>query len=278
MLSSILLFLLLCFRINSIMYFCNGHGLCAGAHYAILYPLQICQQSAQNRPGPGPPNPPHGTSVHVTMFRQPRITKFVDSLRKVPEGESIEQLKLKDYLQPWGFTIYRTYYGPGANEQWDKLLQNITTGVKHRLKATGGSNEDPAMITKAEELFKLDARSDPAVLDGLILEEVRQLYHDGTGGQPLNKDNGPWRVFILVDADVLASPDLGMIKCVAADYDAAAAVPKNTTFGPQRYFGWLTMSSERVLDLWFELEMYFFEEIGNSTAGGPGAWWDPDKW
>ncbi|KAI4940062.1 uncharacterized protein J4E92_001350 [Alternaria infectoria] len=89
------------------------------------------------------------------MFSQPRITKFVDSLRKVPEGESIEQLKLNDYLQPWGFTIYRTYYGPGSNEQWDKLLQNITTGVKNRLKASGGSNEDPAMIVKAEELFKL---------------------------------------------------------------------------------------------------------------------------
>ena len=211
------------------------------------------------------------------MQRQPRITKFVDSLRKLPEGESIEQSKLDDYLQPWGFTIYRTYYGPGSDEQWDKLLQKIATSVKHRLDAHRGSNEDPAMIAKAEELFRLDARSDPAVLDGLTLEEVRQLYHDGTGGQPLNKDKGPWRIFILVDADVLASPELGMIKCVAADYDAVAAVPKNPRFGQQRYYGWLTMSSERVLSLWFELEMYFFEEIGNSTAGGPGAWWDPDK-
>ena len=57
-----------------------------------------------------PPKPPHDTFVNVTIFSQPRITKFVDSLRKVPEGESIEQLKLNDYLQPWGFTIYRTYY------------------------------------------------------------------------------------------------------------------------------------------------------------------------
>ena len=210
------------------------------------------------------------------MQRQPTITKFVDSLRKLPEGQSIELSKLDNYLQPWGFTIYRTYYGPGSNEQWDKLLQNITTSVKHRLKAHG-VNDDPAMITKAEELFKLDARSD-LVLDGLTLEQVRQLYHDGTGGQPLNKDKGPWRIFILVDADVLASPDLGMIKCVAADYDAAAAVPKNPRFGPQRYFGWLTMSSEHVLALWFELEMYFFEEIGNGIGGGPGAWWDPNKW
>ncbi|KAH6868717.1 hypothetical protein BKA58DRAFT_317144, partial [Alternaria rosae] len=164
------------------------------------------------------------------------------------------------------FTKYRTYSGPGSDEQWDKLLQNITAGVKHRLKAHGGSIEDPAMITKAEELFKLDARSDPPVLDDLTLEEVRQLYHDETGGQPLKKGKGLWQIFILVDADVLASPDLGMIKCAAA-----AGVPKNPRFGPQRYFWWLTMSSEHVLTLWFRLEMYFFEEMDNSTAGGPGA-------
>ena len=53
----------------------------------------------------------------------------------------------------------------------------------------------------------------------------------------MNKDKGLWQIFILVDADMLASLDLSIIECVAANYDAAAAVPKNPRFGPQRYFG-----------------------------------------
>jgi hypothetical protein len=93
------------------------------------------------------------------------------------------------------------------------------------------------MITKAEELFKLDARSDPAASDDLTLEEVRQLHHEGKGGPPMNTDKGPWRVFILADAEVLANLDFSAIKCVVADDDAAVCVPQNSYFGPQRYFG-----------------------------------------
>ncbi|EMD64906.1 hypothetical protein GGP41_003572 [Bipolaris sorokiniana] len=205
---------------------------------------------------------------------EPRIKKFIDSLYRFPQSQTFDDTDLDRYLQPWGFTIYRTYYGPGSDQQWEKLLQNITSGVKHQLKRHESPIDDPATICKAEELFKLDARSD-STLDGLTLEEVRQLYHDGTGGQPMNTDKDPWRIFILADEEVLAIPSL--IKCVAADYDAAACVPKNPRFGPQRYFGWLRMSPNHVLKLWFELEIYFLKQIVNYTAGGPGAWWDPDE-
>jgi hypothetical protein len=71
----------------------------------------------------------------------------------------------------------------------------------------------------------------------------------------MNMDNGPWQVFILADAEVLANPDHEVIKCVAADYDAAACVPKNSWYCPQRYFGWIRMSSRQVLTLWFEMEI-----------------------
>jgi hypothetical protein len=67
---------------------------------------------------------------------------------------------------------------------------------------------------------------------------------------------------------MLANLDLGVIKCVAADYDTAACVPKKSRFGPHRYFGWLRMSSGHVLSLWFGLDIYSFGEIGNCTAGG----------
>jgi hypothetical protein len=207
-----------------------------------------------------------------------KIRRLLESLRKLPHDEIISEAEFNNplsFLQPWGFTIYRTYYGPGSDRQWDELIQAVTNGTKNAVRETATSTDDPAIIAKAEELFKLDTRSNPAVLDGLALEKVRQLYHDGTGGQPMNTDRGPWRIFMLADTEVLANPDLGMIKCVAADYDAAACVPKNPRFGPQRYFGWLRMSSNHVVKLWFELEIYYLEQIVNHTAGGPGAWWDP---
>jgi hypothetical protein len=71
-----------------------------------------------------------------------------------------------------------------------------------------------AMISQAEKLLKPDARSDPAVLDGLTLEQVRQLYHDGTGSPPMNRQG--WRSFMIADTELLVNPDSGVIKCVAA--------------------------------------------------------------
>lgn len=203
---------------------------------------------------------------------EPRIKKFVNGLYRFPQNQTFDDADLDRYLQPWGFTIYRTYYGPGSDQQWQKLLRNITSGVKREIEMESSNSDDPATISKAEGLFKLDARSDRSTLDGLTLEEVRQLYHNGTGGQPMNTDMGPWRIFILVDEEVLANPSI--IKCVAADYDAAACVPKNTRYGPQRYFGWLRMSSAHVFILWLQLDIYFIEEIVEGTEGGPGAWWD----
>lgn len=206
----------------------------------------------------------------------PRITKFIETLRKIPDDALYSEINSDKYLQPWGFTTYRTYYGPASSQQWESLLGKITLGVKERLRAHGGSKEDPAMITKAEDLFNLDARSDPSTLDGLTLEQVRHLYHESGGGQPMNTDKDPWRVFILADEEVLTNPDLGVIKVVAADYDAVACIPRNPRFGPQRYFGWLKMSSAHVLTLWFQLEIYTLEQVGNHTEGGPGAWWDAE--
>lgn len=44
------------------------------------------------------------------------------------------------------------------------------------------------MICKADELSELDTQSNPAVLSGLALEEVRQLFQEGTQGQPTDMD------------------------------------------------------------------------------------------
>lgn len=46
----------------------------------------------------------------------------------IEPGEDREQLPLH-----WNYMLYRTYYGPGSNEQWSKLLDKITYGVEKGL-------------------------------------------------------------------------------------------------------------------------------------------------
>jgi hypothetical protein len=94
----------------------------------------------------------------------------------------------EQYRRPWGFTIYRTSYGSGSEEQWQKLLQKASDSARNRLLKQEGVEENPDATTKALDLFSLDPRSDPERLEGLSLEAVRQLYLDRSGGQPLNVD------------------------------------------------------------------------------------------
>ncbi|KAH7377901.1 hypothetical protein BKA66DRAFT_421812, partial [Pyrenochaeta sp. MPI-SDFR-AT-0127] len=134
-----------------------------------------------------------------------------------------------------GFTIYRTFYRSGSDQPWESLILKITTSAESGLNMLNEAEDDPLTTTKVFTLFELDARSDPTTLEGLILELVRELCNEGTGGQPMNTTGITWRVFILADAKVLADPDV--IKCVAADYNAAEWVPRSWRAGPETFFG-----------------------------------------
>jgi hypothetical protein len=114
------------------------------------------------------------------------IQYFMNTLLKGPP--IIKAGEEEQYRRPWGFTIYRTSYGSGSEEQWQKLLQKASDSARNRLLKQEGVEENPDATTKALDLFSLDPRSDPERLEGLSLEAVRQLYLDGSGGQPLNVD------------------------------------------------------------------------------------------
>ncbi|KAH7086799.1 hypothetical protein FB567DRAFT_51538 [Paraphoma chrysanthemicola] len=204
------------------------------------------------------------------------ITRFHLELQDFPDYTTpTQEENWVTNLRQWGFTIYRTYYGTGSDEQWSELLKNVIDGVTQGLGRMEEADENPDATTQIRERFQLDARSDPATLDGLTLEHVQQLYVKGSGGRPMNTDKPIWRILLLADAQVLQDPNLRLIKAVAADYDPVAAVPRNTRAGPQRYFGWITMPTTAVLDLYTELDTFYFEEIVYHTSGGPGAFWDP---
>ena len=81
----------------------------------------------------------------------------------------------------WGFTIYRTGYGPSSDQQWERLLQKIHAGArKGALSTTETTEEDPG-FQQVWSLFRLDPRSD-AALASLDIDQLRDLYNTGEGG------------------------------------------------------------------------------------------------
>jgi hypothetical protein len=183
----------------------------------------------------------------------------------------------------WGFTIYRTGYGPSSDQQWQRLLETIQAGAyEGAFDAIESEEEDPKRDAEFQELwslFRLDARSDPA-LAGLDMDQLRQLYNSGEGGQPMNSDFNLHRIFLLADEQVLSDPaasclyappkpmNFPVVKCVDVDYRAEDHIPRDTRVGGQRYFGWMRMKAASVADFWVRLGMREMSELAPPTIGG----------
>ncbi|KAG8358544.1 hypothetical protein FVEN_g3756 [Fusarium venenatum] len=75
------------------------------------------------------------------VWSTPRGTKLGPGARKNPDN--------RQYYRKWGFTIYRTYYDDEETDQDDRR--------------------------KLQELFHLDTREDPSVLDGLDVRGLREF-------------------------------------------------------------------------------------------------------
>ena len=170
----------------------------------------------------------------------------------------------------WGFTIYRTGYGPGpsSDQQWQRLLELIQTSAhEEAFDAIESEEEDPKddpEFQKLWSLFRLDARSDPA-LAGLDMDQLRQLYNSGEGGQPMNADFKSHRIFLFADDEVLSGVD-SIVKCVDANYRAEDYLPRHTR--GQRYSGWMRMNARSIANFWIELGLHYMYDIAPPIIGG----------
>jgi hypothetical protein len=121
------------------------------------------------------------TNIHRYQYIYPSESAY-QTLRRYANYDKIPQRSLRDLedrifepeegreqlLMHWGFTIYRTYYGPNSDQQWFKLLKNITNGVEEGLTDLDEDDKEPDKefdaTTKALDQSRLGARSDPATL------------------------------------------------------------------------------------------------------------------
>ena len=158
------------------------------------------------------------------------------------------------HYKQWGFVIYQTYYGPGSDQQWDLLLENISTPLSAELRKYQDQGEDPKSTSILSANFKLDARSDPIALNGLTMNQVSQLYCDEVDGSFLEMRNSlipDHRILRLTDEEVLHNVDTGVVKVVqAAPVEDA---------DPECHYQWMR--------LWVGYLIQFWDDLENSEHG-----------
>ncbi|KAF2012852.1 hypothetical protein BU24DRAFT_453173 [Aaosphaeria arxii CBS 175.79] len=205
---------------------------------------------------------------------------MLKDLLRLPEGQVFSADEdLSRFYRQWGFTIYRTAYGETTNDLWDSLSQDIRSRVRDQILGSDTAG-DNAEAQRLWSLFVLDVRDDPGNLSGATMDQVRLAFREEVGGRPMNVDDGPRRIFLYVDEEVMEFVGRGelMVKCVQADYRAEDYVPRNPRLGGQRFFGWMKATTKSLLSLWYTLSMRNFDEIAPETIGGAHlVIWDGDN-
>ena len=169
----------------------------------------------------------------------------------------------------WGFTLYRTAYGPASDRQWAMLVETIRTVVRVSLECLQREAEFERDDEEAHAaqvllgLFRLDPRSDYDTLQGKDMDELdalRDLYQndpfswryasthmvlaDGKEDRPL-----PDR-FLLADREVLKRVDDGIfhVKFVDADFYERDYVHVNSRV-ERTHYGWMQLPVVAIVSL-----------------------------
>ncbi|KAK2675034.1 hypothetical protein RAB80_010018 [Fusarium oxysporum f. sp. vasinfectum] len=80
------------------------------------------------------------------------------------------------HYHKWGFTFFRTYYGEESDEHWQALLYSLRYQTKLAFGAFEDDEEtDQDDMRRVQELFYLDVREDPLLLEGLDVRGLREF-------------------------------------------------------------------------------------------------------
>ncbi|KAL8291018.1 hypothetical protein RB597_005613 [Gaeumannomyces tritici] len=191
-----------------------------------------------------------------------------------------------EFWRNWGFTIYRTAYGGGgdggkqSDQRWQTLLAKIREQAEdetrmHTDERLGATADAERAADRLRALFRLDAHSDAALLDGVSDDRLRELYR---AGEPLGEDGKPpvmhdgvpkRRHFLVADAQVLEDAGNGRFwaRCIQADYEPEDYVSRNPRwFIGQYYFGWMQMTTRSILELWSDLGTRDLDQIAPRSS------------
>ncbi|KAI8671979.1 hypothetical protein LRP88_03501 [Fusarium phalaenopsidis] len=163
----------------------------------------------------------------------------------------------------WGFAIYRTYYSPESDKHWDILLDALKRqtylalgyyedGNQYRndVKQRGSrfySGEEEYMddLNRLKELFRLDPREDPLLLDGLDVRRLREVR--------LEEPPEAEKAMAGVQFGFVLLADEAVLKDIAKDIFVVKAVAYRWEEAYDARWGWTRMPTGYLLELWHSL-------------------------
>ncbi|KAK0391838.1 hypothetical protein NLU13_1337 [Sarocladium strictum] len=179
------------------------------------------------------------------------------------DGPEVDQ-----FYRPWGFTIYRTSYEPAeeSDMQWKALIAKIKEQAAAEIDLYARPDVNH-IVPRLKELFFIDEQSDPDLLSGKSIPELRVLHLDKARAESAAHSreeyfNQPatWPgpdLFLLADADVLegvTKDPYFWIKCVYALHDELEkSRPRNSRYRPPSPDGWFRMTTNSIVDLCCDL-------------------------
>uniref|UniRef100_A0A0C4DI59 Uncharacterized protein n=1 Tax=Fusarium oxysporum (strain Fo5176) TaxID=660025 RepID=A0A0C4DI59_FUSOF len=178
--------------------------------------------------------------------KMPSISEMIDFLWRPPRkepGVKRRPLDQRDpanaqYYRNWGFTVYRTYYGPDSDKHWETLIDAMTRQThlalgyhetemiyqedqrqKWGLYADKSDYVDD--INRLKKLFRLTVREDSSVLDGLDIPRIRDLCRKELPEASKNIEGAKACFVFVADEAVLNDIARGVfvIKVVGYDWD-----------------------------------------------------------
>ncbi|KAJ3956539.1 hypothetical protein N0V92_006911 [Colletotrichum tropicale] len=204
-------------------------------------------------------------AILKSSFRPPAGTSWI-------AGDDVS-----GYYRSWGFTIYRTAYGPAATDaQWCTLLDKIRAQAVSEIDGYVEAGEED-VAAQLKSFFTMD--------------EVREIYKqaavasrgsvdddDNNKNQslPVTHDEPNQRAFLLADAEVLEGVNRDpyfWVKCVEADFAERCLSEADRDTGARgrgraaagTWSGWMKMTTRSVVDLCAEMQVRDLASIG------PGA-------
>ncbi|KAJ3535965.1 hypothetical protein NM208_g6915 [Fusarium decemcellulare] len=180
----------------------------------------------------------HDASIALDMidlvWLPPRGLKRQHRDRKHPDNAQ--------YYRQWGFTIYRTYYGPDSEKHWNMLLG----ALKQQTRLAFGfyaddEDTDQGDVQRLKELFHLDAREDVSLLDGLDDKGIREFCQTKEVDRERAMAENLYRFVLLADKAVLKDIAEGefIVKAVALNWEDG-----------RLGWGWMRIPTGYLLELW----------------------------
>ncbi|KAJ4252458.1 hypothetical protein NW762_011059 [Fusarium torreyae] len=159
------------------------------------------------------------------------------------------------YYRRWGFTIYRTYYGPDTDKYWNMLLYALEKQISLALGYYENNEDaeddiDPSDLQRLNRLFCLDVRDNASVLDHLDVQGIKELWQRE---EPKNEGamaDNLYKFILLADESVL--------KDIANGEFIVKAIALHWVEGHSGW-GWMRIPSGYLLELFQTLMRWEYE-------------------